>query len=300
MTNDLVVIGSGPAGLAAAIYAARLGPQFVVIEGPLKGGRIINTSIIENYPGLGQLDGSTLMEKFYNQAKDFGTKFLSSQVTNIEFGDPFRVFTNNEEIATKSIILATGSTNRRLQLPLEEDLIGRGISFCATCDGMFMRGKTAYVVGGGDTALHEAIHLSHFAKEVVIVHRRDAFRASKYMQEAILKKQIKVIWNATVSKYFANESGLTEIELTFKDGHLETKQLDGLFLSIGSIPNVEFLNNQVELLNGHIKIDHNFQTNIPGVFAAGDVADPIYKQVVVAAGQGAAAAIQAGLYLSRN
>ena len=305
---DSVIIGSGPAGLTAAIYLSRAGLKNVIISGAMPGGQLTSTTDIENFPGFPKgISGFQLMEDMALQAANFGTETLNTTVTSIDFDSrPFKIhLKNNSTLETRSIILSTGSTAKYLGIENEIESIGNGVSACATCDGFFYRGKEVIVIGGGDTAMEEAIFLTKLASKVTLVHRRNELRASAIMQERARKNE-KIEWklNYTPLKVITNELGkVSGIELRNNEtNETEIINTDGIFVAIGHKPNTDFLNGKIELdSSGYIITEgKSSKTNIPGVFAAGDVQDSKYQQAITAAGSGAIAALDAKEYLNEN
>ncbi len=303
ITTDCLIIGTGPAGLTAAIYTSRANLNPIVLEGNQPGGQLTTTTEVENFPGFPEgISGPELMNRMKEQAQKFGAKFIAESAIKADLSKkPFEIKTASETIIANSIIISTGASAKYLGLPHEQELIGRGVSACATCDGFFYRNKTVFVVGGGDTAMEEATFLTKFAKEVYLVHRRDEFKASKPMQERVKKNpKIKLILNSTVSELIYDNSGLTSVViknlLTNKE---EKHSTDGLFMAIGHTPNTKFLENQIELdAAGFIKTKNHGETNVAGVFACGDVQDPHFRQAISAAGSGCMAAILAERYVT--
>ena len=305
---DSVIIGSGPAGLTAAIYLSRTGLKNVIISGAMPGGQLTSTTDIENFPGFPKgISGFQLMEDMALQAANFGTETLNTTVTSIDFDSrPFKIhLKNNSILETRSIILSTGSTAKYLGIENEIESIGNGVSACATCDGFFYRGKEVIVIGGGDTAMEEATFLTKLASKVTLVHRRNELRASAIMQERARKNE-KIEWklNYTPLKVITNELGkVSGIELRNNEtNETEIINTDGIFVAIGHKPNTDFLNGKIELdSSGYIITEgKSSKTNIPGVFAAGDVQDSKYQQAITAAGSGAIAALDAKEYLNEN
>ena len=305
MAEKVIIIGSGPAGLTAALYAARADLAPLVFEGVAAGGQLMITTDVENYPGFPDgIMGPELMDRFRKQAERFGATLHASDVTEVDLsGRPFKVYVGADKYETASVIIATGATARFLGVPGEETLIGRGVSACATCDGFFFRDKEILVVGGGDSAMEEALFLTKFASKVTVVHRRDEFRASRIMAtRALQHEKIDVIWNATVDEVLG-DTGVTGVVLrdtvTDKTRQVET---DGVFIAIGHVPNTSLFEGKVTLdAKGYVDLEGpGTATNIDGVFAAGDVADTVYRQAVTAAGTGCSAAIDAERWLEER
>ena len=302
--RNVIIIGSGPAGLTAAIYAARANLSPLVFEGNQPGGQLTITTEVENYPGFPKgITGPELMDLFREQAQRFGAETVFKNVTKVDFSKrPFKVWIGDEEYSSDSIIIATGASARMLGLESEKELFGYGISACATCDGFFYKEKKVLVVGGGDSALEEALFLTKFASEVWLVHRRDEFRGSKIMQDRALKHpKISVHWNSVVDEFLGSrESGLTGV--TVKDtqtGATRLESCDGVFIAIGHRPNTTIFEGFIDLDDKKYIITKpdSTSTNIPGVFACGDVQDHKYRQAVTAAGSGCAATLDAEHYL---
>jgi len=306
--RKLIIIGAGPAGLTAALYASRANMSPLLIEGEpvagndLPGGQLMNTTEIENYPGALGLQGPELIGKMREQAVTFGTEIITKRVTKVDLSKrPFRVWVNEDQYTAETVIVSTGAKPLMLGLDAEWKLMGRGVSACATCDGFFFRGKDIAVVGGGDTAMEESLFLTNFAASVTVIHRRDALRASKVMQDrAMANPKIKFLWNTAVVG-LDGEQKLTALQL--KDtvtGAASTRDIDGLFIAIGHVPNSELFVGQLDMHpNGYIKTG-GVTTNIPGVFACGDVQDSRYRQAVTSAGSGCMAALDAQRFLEEN
>lgn len=306
MSNDIrnvIIIGSGPAGLTAAIYAARADLKPLVIEGSQTGGQLTITTDVENYPGFPDgIMGPELVMDMKRQAERFETEFVSGDVTSVDFSKaPFTINTGNVSYRAKTVIIATGASARWIGIESEVRLRGSGVSGCATCDGFFFKGKDVVVVGGGDTALEEAIFLTKFANRVRLVHRRDQLRASKIMQEkASRNEKLSFIWDSIVVDILGVDVGhVTGIRLkNVKSGAVTDVPCDGVFIAIGHTPNTNLFDGKIDLDDkGYIVLKERTYTNVPGVFAAGDVADPYYRQAITAAGMGCMAAIDAERYL---
>lgn len=303
--HEVIIIGSGPAGYTAGIYTGRAGLNPLLIASSVEaGGELMKTTEVENYPGFPTgLQGPELMDAFRAQAERFGTEVLLDDVIEVDLAGPVKIVKTGggKTYEAKTVILATGAAYRELGLPREKELSGYGISWCATCDGFFFREKTIAVIGGGDSAMEEATFLTRFATKVYLIHRRDTFKASKIMQERALNNpKIEVIWNTEVSELLG-EGKLTGIKTTnLVDGSTNTIELDGLFIAIGNDPRVWLVENQVTLTpEKFIQVDgRTSKTSLPGVFAAGDVIDPTYRQAITAAGSGCVAALDAEHYLS--
>lgn len=301
---DTIIIGSGPAGYTAAIYAARANLNVLVLKGVQPGGQLTTTTVIENWPGYADgIDGSELMQQMEKQAVRFGAKMEQATVTAVDFAKPpFTVTCADVTYQGKTVIIATGARSRMTDAPGEAQLTGKGVSTCATCDGFFYRKKDIMVIGGGDTAMEEAIFLTKFANSVTLVHRKDSFRASKIMVDrALSNPKIKVIWD-TVIEQFNGTDKLTSVTLKNLKTNVVTEQpIDGVFLAIGHIPNTEVFQGVVDLQpNGYLKAYGSTQTNLDGVFFAGDVEDERYRQAVTAAGAGCKAAMDVEKYLAKQ
>ena len=303
--RNVVIIGSGPAGLTAALYAARANLKPLLIEGLEAGGQLMLTTMVENFPGFRDgIMGPELMADMRAQAERFGTEIVQGNVSKIEVNRcPIKIEVSDHIVYTESLIIATGASARLLGLPSERTLLGHGVSTCATCDGFFFRGKPIAVVGGGDSAMEEAIFLTKFASKVTVVHRRDTLRASKIMQEkAFANPKIEFAWNSEVEDILDVKKGeVTAIVLRdIQTGERTEVPVEGVFVAIGHTPNTSLFKGQLELdTNGYIVTHDGTRTSIPGVFAAGDVQDHIYRQAITAAGTGCMAAIDAEHYLDR-
>jgi thioredoxin reductase (NADPH) len=300
---ETVILGSGPAGLTAAIYAARSRCCPLLIHGRQPGGQLTTTTTIENFPGfIDGIDGPLLMDQMQAQAERFGTRYVIGDVTRVDLSvHPFKVWVDEELYRGLTLIIATGSSPRMLGLPNEWPLYGRGVSVCATCDAFFYRGKEVVVVGGGDTAIEEAVFLTRFASKVTLVHRRDTLRAAPLLQQrAIGHRQIDFRWSTQVVEILGDqESGVRGVRLRhLPSGKVEELACDGIFVAIGHTPNTELFEGQLEMdREGYIITNNHTETSVPGVFAAGDVQDPHFRQAITAAGSGCMAAMQAERYL---
>ena len=300
----VIILGSGAAGLTAAIYAARANLEPLVIEGSQPGGQLTITTDVENYPGFAKgIMGPDLMEEFKRQAVRFGTETIFSEVTAVNLKrPPFQIVAGKENLTSDSLIVATGATAKLLGLESEAKLMGHGVSACATCDGFFFKDKKLVVVGGGDTAMEEATFLTKFASDIVVVHRRDTLRASKIMQDRAVKNpKISFIWDSIVDKVYGDPKagGVTGVRLkNLKTGETQDFKADGLFVAIGHEPSTKLFVGQLDLDSaGYILTHDGTKTNVPGVFACGDVQDHVYRQAVTAAGTGCMAAIDTERFL---
>ena len=301
--RNVLIIGSGCAGLTAAIYAARANLAPLVIRGHDAGGQLSLTTLVENYPGFPKgVQGPELIERMQGQAAVFGAEFVEGNVTHVDLSKrPFRIEVGTEAIETRTLIIASGASAKMLGLESERKLLGYGVSSCATCDGYFFRGKPVAVVGGGDTAAEEALFLTRYATEVSVIHRRDQLRASKIMQDRLRRNEkVKFVWNTVVTDVLdADKREVTGVKLqNVATGKESVHPVAGLFLGIGHQPNTELFRGQLEMNEVGYLITHDGpKTNVPGVFAAGDVQDHIYRQAITAAGSGCMAAIDAERFL---
>ena len=307
-TNKLIILGSGPAGYAASIYAARAGLNPVIIAGAEPGGQLTTTTEVENWPGdSDDLQGPDLMERMKVHAEKFGVEILNDHISSVNLEQsPFLLKgTNSYEAYT--LIIATGASAKYLGIPSEQEFLGRGVSACATCDGFFYKDQEVAVIGGGNTAAEEALYLANICSKVHLVHRRDELRAEKILQDRVFKKAdekiIEIHWNSELDEVLGDASGVTGIKLKNKDSSMSSIDLHGVFIAIGHNPNTEIFDGQLEMKDGYIIINSGLdgsvtQTSVPGVFAAGDVADKIYRQAITSAGFGCMAALDAEKFLS--
>jgi len=299
--RNVVIIGSGPAGLTAAVYAARANLNPLLIEGVEAGGQLMLTTDVENYPGfVDGIMGPELMERMRKQAARFGTEVLTDNVTSVDLSAaPFALQTGSEKFTADSLIIATGASAKMLGVPGERELLGHGVSTCATCDGFFFKDQELLIVGGGDSAMEEAIFLTKFASKVTIVHRRDSLRASKIMQDrAVANEKIEFIWDSVITEIFGNGKVAGARLKNLKTGAESEVPTGGVFVAIGHTPNTQLFEGQLDLSGGYIVTEgEGTQTSVPGVFAAGDVVDFRYRQAITAAGMGCMAAIDAERFL---
>ncbi len=302
--HKIVIIGSGAAGLTAAVYAARANLNPVVIDGTMPGGQLTTTTEVENYPGFPEgIMGPELMENMRKQAERFGTQFIFDQVSGVDFQtDPKKIKLSQREISSQTVVIATGAAPKLLGLEAEKKLMGRGVSTCATCDGAFFKGADLIVIGGGDSAVEEATFLTKFAKKVTVVHRRDQLRASKIMQERAFKNpKVEFLWDSTIVDIFDVEKGeVTGVRLkNLKTGKESEMPIQGVFVAIGHTPNSAPFAAQLKTdKQGYILTTQGTQTSVPGVYAAGDCVDHTYRQAITAAGMGCMAALDAERYLA--
>ena len=301
---DVIIIGAGPAGYTAGIYCSRARRDTLLISGLLPGGQLMNTTDVENYPGFEEgIMGPDLMLTMRKQAERMSTTILDDVVVNVDFrAKPFKVLTGSEEYEAKAVIVCTGATPRKIGIEGEQTFSGKGVSYCATCDGAFFRNQDIAVVGGGDSCMEEATFLTKFASKVHIIHRRDTFRASKIMQErALNNEKIEVHWNSAVEDIKGDQKVQQIILKDTKTGENKTLEMGGVFVAIGHEPNTELFKNQLEMdENGYIIQKKNTETSVKGVFTAGDVHDHRYRQAVTAAGFGCMSAIDVDKYLSEQ
>ena len=307
--SRLIIIGSGPAGYSAAVYAARANRSPVLITGVEQGGQLMTTTEVDNWPGdVEGLQGPALMERMRRHAERFSTEIVSDHVQSVDLSRrPFLLVGERRHYMCDALIVATGASAKYLGLPSEEKYRGRGVSACATCDGFFFRGQQVAVVGGGNTAVEEALYLSHIAEHVTLVHRRDRLRAEKILQDRLLREiqagKISVIWNHGVDEVLGDERGVSGVRLhSLAGASSRTLEITGLFIAIGHTPNTGIFEGELAMREGYIKVKSGLEgdvtaTSVPGVFAAGDVADHVYRQAITSAGSGCMAALDADRYL---
>jgi thioredoxin reductase (NADPH) len=305
----VLILGSGPAGYAAAVYAARANLKPVVITGMEAGGQLMTTTEVDNWPGdVHGLTGPVLMERMKAHAERFDTEIVFDHIHTAELGQkPFRLIGDSGSYTCDALIIATGASAKYLGIDSETEFRGRGVSACATCDGFFYRQQDVAVIGGGNTAVEEALYLSNIARKVTVVHRRDKFRAEKILQDKLFAKaNIEVIWDHAVDQVLGDDSGVTGVRIAPREGGATRDiAVQGLFIAIGHTPNTGIFEGQLAMENGYIKVKSGYagmatMTSIPGVFAAGDVADPIYRQAITSAGAGCMAALDADRYLEQH
>lgn len=307
--HRLIILGSGPAGYTAAVYAARANLQPVVITGMQAGGQLTTTTEVDNWPGDAHgLTGPALMERMQAHAERFGTQVVFDHINEVDFGNrPYRLKGDSGEYTCDALIIATGASAQYLGLPSEEAFMGRGISACATCDGFFYKGQRVMVIGGGNTAVEEALYLSNIADHVTLVHRRDKLKSEKILQDHLFAREkegkISIIWNHALDEVLGNDGGVTGARLkSTADGSSQDVDVAGIFIAIGHKPNTDIFVGKLDMANGYLKVKSGSEgnataTNVPGVFAAGDVADHIYRQAITSAGAGCMAALDAEKYL---
>ena len=309
MTNNkLVILGSGPAGYAASIYAARAGLNPVIIAGAEPGGQLTTTTEVENWPGdSDDLQGPDLMERMKKHAEKFGVEIINDHISKVDLEQSPFLLSGTDSYQADTLIIATGASAKYLGLPSEQEFLGRGVSACATCDGFFYKGQEVAVIGGGNTAAEEALYLANICSKVHLVHRRDELRAEKILQDRIFKKAdegvIEIHWDSELEEVLGDASGVTGIKLKNKDNSMSSIDLHGVFIAIGHNPNTEIFDGQLDMKDGYIVIKSGLdgsvtQTSVPGVFAAGDVADKVYRQAITSAGFGCMAALDAEKFLS--
>lgn len=301
--HDIIIVGAGTAGLSAAIYGLRAGKSVLVLEQASYGGQIINTPEIENYPAIQKISGFEFATNLYNQAKNLGAEFAFEKVEGIEDKGQFKeVKTKDKSYEGKTVILATGAKNRSLGVEKEEELVGKGISYCATCDGMFYRGKVVAVNGGGNTAVEDATFLSDYVQKVYVIHRRDEFRADKAEVDRLTSKpNVELVLNSTVKRLESDASGLTGVVVVNKDGEERTLKVDGLFVAIGQAPDNQAFSDLVELDGrGYISAGESTLTKTPGIFTAGDCRTKAIRQLATAASDGAVAGLAAVSYINEK
>jgi thioredoxin reductase (NADPH) len=309
--SRLLILGSGPAGYTAAVYAARANLKPLLLTGMQQGGQLMTTTEVDNWPGdVEGLLGPALMERMQKHAERFDTEIVFDHIHTVDLAQrPFRLTGDSGSYTTDALIIATGATAKYLGLPSEERFKGQGVSACATCDGFFFRDQEIAVVGGGNTAVEEALYLANIAKKVTVIHRRDKFRAEKILQDKLFAKEkagkVEIIWNHGVDEVLGDQSGVTGLRLrSTEDGSVRELAISGLFVAIGHTPNTALFDGQLDMNNGYIRIRSGLDggataTSVPGVFAAGDVADQVYRQAVTSAGFGCMAALDAEKYLDK-
>jgi thioredoxin reductase (NADPH) len=307
--SRLIIIGSGPAGYSAAVYAARANRSPLLITGVEQGGQLMTTTEVDNWPGdVHGLQGPELMDRMRRHAERFSTQIVNDHVQSVDLSTrPFRIKGDTHHYTCDALIIATGAAAKYMGLPSEEQFRGRGVSACATCDGFFFKGQKVVVVGGGNTAVEEALYLSHIAQHVTLVHRRDKLRAEKILQDRLFREvetgKMSIVWNHTVEEVLGNQHGVTGARLqSLQSGGMRELEVTGVFIAIGHTPNTGIFAGQLDMREGYIKIKSGLDgdataTSVPGVFAAGDVADHVYRQAITSAGAGCMAALDADSYL---
>jgi len=304
-TNELIIVGSGPAGLTAAIYAARANLSPLVIEGLGAGGQLMTTTDVENYPGFPEgIQGPELMELFKKQAERFGARFVAGDAKRVDLSSrPFKVSTDDGEFGAKAMIVATGASPHTLGIKGEKDYAGHGVSYCATCDGFFFRGQEIVVVGGGDTAIEEALFLARFGSRVSVIHRRDQLRASKIMADrALAHEKLELVWDSVVEEVLGDGQKVTGIKVrNVKTDEISERPCGGFFVAIGHVPNTAMFEGVLAMNDqGYLEVSGGSRTQIEGVFVAGDVHDHTYRQAITAAGAGCKAAIDCERWLEQQ
>ena len=309
--SRLIILGSGPAGYTAAVYAARANLKPVLITGLQQGGQLMTTTDVDNWPGdVEGLQGPALMERMQQHAERFDTQIVFDHIHSADLASkPIRLIGDSGEYTCDALIISTGATAKYLGIPSEDQFKGQGVSACATCDGFFYRDQEVAVIGGGNTAVEEALYLSNIAKKVTVVHRRDKFKAEKILQDKLFAKQqsgkVELVWHSAVDEVLGNDQGVTGLRLkNVQDGTTRDLTVHGMFVAIGHTPNTALFEGQLEMKNGYITIKTGIEgnataTSVPGVFAAGDVADQVYRQAVTSAGFGCMAALDAEKYLDK-
>jgi thioredoxin reductase (NADPH) len=309
--SRLIILGSGPAGYSAAVYAARANRRPLLVTGIEQGGQLMTTTEVENWPGDAHgLTGPVLMERMQAHAEHFQTELVNDHINRVDFVQrPLRLYGDTGEYSCDALVIATGASARYLGLPSEQAYRGRGVSACATCDGFFFRGQNVAVIGGGNTAVEEALYLSNIAAHVTLVHRRDKLRSEKILQDRLFEREragkVTIVWNHTVDEVLGDDSGVTGVRLRATDGAaVRDVAVTGVFIAIGHLPNTGIFAGQLEMRGGYIVVKSGLEggataTSVPGVFAAGDVADHVYRQAVTSAGTGCMAALDADKYLEQ-
>lgn len=310
--HKLIILGSGPAGCTAALYAARAGLNPVLITGRNPGGQLTTTTEVDNWPGdVAGLLGPELMDRMHQHAQKFGAVFINDHIDQINFQTKPFMLQGNQRYSADAVIIATGATAKFLGLPEEQQYLGKGVSSCATCDGFFYRHKKVAIVGGGNTAVEEALYLSNLVEKLFFIHRRHQLKAEKILQDKLLMKaattaKIEFIWESKITKIIGDAQGVTGINVTnINTNNVTYLALDGVFIAIGHTPNTTLFNGQLTMHNGYLVVNsgtngNSTATKIPGVFAAGDVADHVYRQAITSAGSGCMAALDAEKYLQAN
>ncbi len=307
--HRLIILGSGPAGYTAAVYAARANLKPALITGMAQGGQLMTTTDVDNWPGdIEGLQGPALMERMQKHAERFNTEIIFDHIEKVNFKQhPFLLVGNSAQYTCDALIIATGATAKYLGIPSEEAFMGKGVSGCATCDGFFYKNQKVAVIGGGNTAVEEALYLSNIASHVTVIHRRDKFRSEKILIDKLLDKvkngNVTILWHSTLEEVLGDAKGVTGIAIkNVQDQKISNLEVQGVFIAIGHKPNTEIFDGQLDIANGYIKVQTGLNgnataTSVPGIFAAGDVADHVYRQAVTSAGTGCMAALDAERYL---